>query len=306
MPVSHEAAISGGVPGLPFRYQTELKLLKGRAETEPNLVAENRFVSTIYFQTMHIPLLAGGTCRETEGPPSVVVSRAFAYAYFNRASVIGHRAQPVGLGYSGPAEIVGISGAARESGLDHPPILTAYWCAPVAQPGTYFLLRTHYDPMSMAIRRQLRDLDPMRSAYDFALLEQHFQLQREVGLRLALRVPRGQIVKRFLWQGLVVCLAGCLAGFALAVASTRLLAGLLYGVSPHRLSHALGRHPARHRRREPRAPSTTRGIQAATPSAKPRCGRQTLLAYRPSILEQMEAITHRGRASLSQPIGEEE
>jgi ABC-type antimicrobial peptide transport system permease subunit len=31
---------------------------------------------------------------------------------------------------------------------------------------------------------------------------------------------------------LTVCLAGCLTGFALAIASTRLLAGLLYGVSP--------------------------------------------------------------------------
>src|SRR5882724_8401732 len=49
---------------------------------------------------------------------------------------------------------------------------------------------------------------------------------------LALGALSGQIVKRFLWQGLTVCLAGCLAGFALAVASTRLLAGLLYGVSP--------------------------------------------------------------------------
>ena len=29
-----------------------------------------------------------------------------------------------------------------------------------------------------------------------------------------------------------MCIAGCLAGWALAAASTRLLAGLLYGVSP--------------------------------------------------------------------------
>jgi putative ABC transport system permease protein len=56
--------------------------------------------------------------------------------------------------------------------------------------------------------------------------------QREVGLRLALGALRGQIVTRFLWQGLTVCLVGCFAGFALAVASTRILAGLLYGVSP--------------------------------------------------------------------------
>jgi putative ABC transport system permease protein len=56
--------------------------------------------------------------------------------------------------------------------------------------------------------------------------------QREVGLRLALGALRGQIVKQFLWQGLAVCLVGCVAGFALAAASSRVLAGLLYGVSP--------------------------------------------------------------------------
>jgi len=53
-----------------------------------------------------------------------------------------------------------------------------------------------------------------------------------VGLRLALGALRGQIVKQFLWQGLAVCLLGCVVGFVLAAASTRVLAGLLYDVSP--------------------------------------------------------------------------
>ncbi|HEY2546579.1 MAG TPA: ABC transporter permease [Candidatus Acidoferrum sp.] len=266
------AAISVGVPGVPFQYQTELKLLEGRAATEPKLLAENRFVSASYFQTMRIPLLAGTICRETEGPPSIVVNRAFADAYFSGASVIGHHVQPAGLGYSGPEEIVGISGDARESGLDHPPVPTAYWCAPIAEPGTYFLVRIGNAPMTMAetIRRQLRDIEPMRSVFDLAPLEQHFSdalsenrlrtvllsffaatalslaciglygtlnysvnvRQREVGLRMALGALRGQIVKHFLFQGLAVCIAGCAAGWLLALASARVLAGLLYGVSP--------------------------------------------------------------------------
>jgi putative ABC transport system permease protein len=133
-------------------------------------------------------------------------------------------------------------------------------------------VRTHNAPMTMAetIRRQLRDIEPMRSAYDFAPLEQHFSdalaenrlrtilltffaatalslacigvygtlsynvnvRQREVGLRLALGARRSQIVKQFLWQGFAVCILGCIAGFLLAAASSRVLAGLLYGVSP--------------------------------------------------------------------------
>jgi putative ABC transport system permease protein len=271
-PGVESAAISVGVPGVPFRYQAELKLLEGRAESEPKLIAENRFVSASYFQTMLIPLLAGETCRETEGPPSIVVNRAFADAYFSGTSVIGHHVQPVGLGYSGPGEIVGIAGDARESGLDHPPVPTAYWCAPIAEPGTFFLVRTRNAPMTMAetIRRQLRDIEPMRSAYDFAPLEQRFSdalaenrlrtilltffavtavslaciglygtlsysvtvRRREVGLRLALGARQGQIVKQFLLQGLTVTLLGCAAGWALAAAFARVLSGMLYGVSP--------------------------------------------------------------------------
>jgi putative ABC transport system permease protein len=266
------AAISVGAPGVPFKYQTELQLLEGRAATEPKLIAENRFVSAGYFAAMRIPLLAGEVCRETDGPATLVVNRTFADSYFHGAPVIGHHVQSMNLGYSGPAEIVGISGDAREIGLDRLPVPTVYWCAPVAEPGTFFLVRTRNAPMTMAetIRRQIHDFDPQRSVYDFAPLEQRYSdalaenrlrtillscfsatalllacvglygtlsysvniRRREVGLRLALGALRLQIVQQFLCQALVVCLLGCLAGFALAAASTRLLAGLLYGVSP--------------------------------------------------------------------------
>jgi putative ABC transport system permease protein len=266
------AAISVGVPGQPLKYQTEIKLAEGRAESEPKLMADNRLVSASYFATMKIPVLSGELCRETDGPPTVVVNRAFASAYFHGTSVIGRHVQSLNLGYSGPAEIVGVARDVREIGLDQPPAPTVYWCAPLAEPGTYFLVRTRNAPMTMAetIRKQIRDIEPQRSLYDFAPLEQHFSdalaenrlrtilltffaatalslaciglygtlsynvniRQREVGLRLALGALRGQIVKQFLWQGLAVCILGCLAGFALAAASTRVLAGFLYGVSP--------------------------------------------------------------------------
>ncbi|MGC1415216.1 MAG: ABC transporter permease [Candidatus Acidiferrum sp.] len=266
------AAISVGAPGQPMKYETEIKLIEGRAESEPKIIAENRYVSASYFATLRIPMLSGELCRETDGPPTVVVNRAFADNYFNGAPVIGHHVQALNVGYSGPAEIVGIAGDAREMSLDQVPEPTIYWCAPIAEPGTYFLVRTRNAPMTMAetIRRQIRDIDPQRSVYDFASLEERFSdglaenrlrtilltffavtalslaciglygtlsynvniRQREVGLRLALGALRGQIVQQFLWQGLAVCLVGCAAGFALAAASSRVLAGLLYGVSP--------------------------------------------------------------------------
>jgi putative ABC transport system permease protein len=217
-------------------------------------------------------MLAGEGCRNANEPPTVAVNRAFADAYFGGDAVLGHHVQPAGLGFSGPAEIRGIVGDARESGLDHAPVPTMYWCAPIAEPGTYFLVRTRNAPMTMSetIRRQLRDIEPTRSAYDFLALEGRYSdalaenrmrtilltffaatalslacvglygtlsysvnvRQREVGLRLALGAMRGQIVKQFLWQGLAVCLLGCAAGFGLALVFSRVLVGLLYGVSP--------------------------------------------------------------------------
>jgi putative ABC transport system permease protein len=272
VPGAEAAAISVGVPGASFEYQTELKLTEGRAETLPKIIAENRFVSASYFATMQIPLLAGEICRESDSTTTLVVNRAFANAYFNGSAVIGHHVQASNLGYSGPAEIRGISGDAREAGLDRPPVPTVYWCAPVAEPGTYFLVRTHNAPMTLAetIRRQLHEIEPMRSAFDMNPLEQHFSdalaenrlrtillsffaatalslacvgvygtlsysvnvRQREVGLRLALGALRGQILKQFLLQGLTVCSLGCMAGWALAAIFAHLLSGLLYGVSP--------------------------------------------------------------------------
>jgi putative ABC transport system permease protein len=221
---------------------------------------------------MRIPLLAGEVCRETDGPPTVVVNRAFADAYFPGAPVIGHHVQSMNLGYSGAAEIVGIAGDARETGLDRLPVPTAYWCAPIAEPGTFFLVRTHNAPMNMTetVRKQIHDVDPQRSVYNFAPLEQRFSdalaenrlrtillslfaatalslacvglygtlsytvnlRRREIGLRLALGALEGQIVRQFLLQGLGVSFLGCFAGGCLALAFARVLSGMLYGVSP--------------------------------------------------------------------------
>lgn len=169
-------------------------------------------------------------------------------------------------------EIRGIVGDAREEGINHEPAPTVYWCVAAPLPDPYFLLRTSADPMGLAesVRQRIHDLEPSRSVFDITPLTDHlsdafsenrmrtvlltfFALtalslaciglygtlsysvnvrQREVGLRLALGAVRGQIIKHFLGQGLAVCFIGCIAGWALAVGSTRLLADLLYGVSP--------------------------------------------------------------------------
>jgi ABC-type antimicrobial peptide transport system permease subunit len=55
--------------------------------------------------------------------------------------------------------------------------------------------------------------------------------RREIGLRLALGAVRSRIVRQFVGQGLLVSILGCAAGLGLALAFTRVLTGMLFGVS---------------------------------------------------------------------------
>jgi ABC-type antimicrobial peptide transport system permease subunit len=124
--------------------------------------------------------------------------------------------------------------------------------------------------MAETIRRKLRELEPGRSVYGMAPLEESLNeafarnrlrtvllaffavtaialasvglygtlsysislRRREVGLRLALGAMRAGIVQQFLGRGLLVASLGCVAGLILAAGFTRLLADMLFGVSP--------------------------------------------------------------------------
>jgi putative ABC transport system permease protein len=270
VPGVESAATSMALPGVPFGFQAELTVAEGRAETDPKILAAGRFITSGYFATMQIPLLRGEPCRDG-GPPQVLVNRSFADTYFAGSAAIGHHLQPP-YPSAFPAEIRGIVGDAREQGLNKAPAPVVYWCGADAQPGTFFLIRTHGDPASMGetIRRKIHEIEPYRAVFDVTPLEEHLSdafaenrlrtvllsffaitaislacvglygtlsymvntRRREVGLRLALGALRGQIVKRFLGQGVAVAMLAALVGLALSLACTRLLAGMLYGVSP--------------------------------------------------------------------------
>jgi len=272
VPGVEAAAVSAWLPGIPTDYQAEVKTAEGRAESEPKMMAQARFVSPDYFAALRIPLLAGQMCSDNPGTATAMVNRSFVRAYLPGTDAIGRHLVDPANPYIPPATIAGITGDARETGLDHAPVPTVYWCFGGLQPGTYFVVRTHADPGAMVqtIRRKVYELEPRRSVYDLMPLAGHiseayaenrlrtillacFALtaialaavglygtlsyllllrRREVGLRLALGAVRADIVRQFLGRGLRVCAVGAAAGLALAAASARLLAGMLYGVSP--------------------------------------------------------------------------
>ena len=270
VPGVEAAATSESLPGVPFGFQAELQVAEGRSDTDPKIVTDSHFVSNGYFATLKIPLLRGELCRNA-GPPQVIVNRSFADTYFAGSEPLGRHLRPP-FPSAIPAEIRGIVGDAREQGMDKAPAPTVYFCGTSAQPGTFFLIRTYGDPAAMAetLRRKIHEIEPNRAVFDVTPLEEHLSeasaqsrlrtvllsffattavalacvglygtlsymvnlRRREVGLRLALGAMRGQIVKQFLNQGLVVTALAALAGLGLSIAFTRLLAGMLYGVSP--------------------------------------------------------------------------
>jgi putative ABC transport system permease protein len=273
LPGLESVAAAAGLPGVPSHNDVELQTTEGRdAGMDVKLQASGRLVTRGYFATLRIPLLAGAECGE-ENYRYAMVNRAFAETYFRGQQVLGlHLFIPGNNGGLAPAEIRGIVGNARESGLERAPGPTAYVCGGALQPGTYFLARTRGEPAAMAetIRRKIHEVQPRRSVYDVTPLASHISdaygenrlrtillvffaatavslacvglygtlsylvnvRQREVGLRLALGARRGQIAGQFLGQGLRVVVAGATAGLALAAATTRLLAGMLFGVTP--------------------------------------------------------------------------
>jgi putative ABC transport system permease protein len=270
-PGIENAATVYSLPGVPGEYQIEVKTLEGRAETEPKMLAQGRWVTPGYFATMGIPLVAGEPCRDGGTTATAMVNRSFVNSYFAGSQALGRHLVQTGTIYSGQGEIRGIVGDARETGLDREPPPTVYWCATNIAPGSFFLVRTHGEPKAMAetVRRKLHEFEPRRSAYDLTPLSDHISdayaehrlrtillvffaitavslacvglygtlsylvnlRRREVALRLALGAMRAQVVRQFLGLGVRVAVFGCVAGLLLAAGFARLLSGMLFGVS---------------------------------------------------------------------------
>ncbi len=273
LPGVQTAASSLTLPGVPFKYPMELASPDSALTPEQKITAENRYVSEGYFSTMRIPILAGAPCDGHSDETGVVVNRSFVSAYFDRTSPIGHHlaVNPNTFGVR-PSTILGVAADARESGLNHEPVPTVYWCGPAIDPGRFYLVRTAGDPGSVAsaVREQMRLVEPARAVYDLAPLPAHLSeafaevhlrtllltlfaavalalacvglygsmsylvttRRREIGLRMALGAPRSHVGLRFIAQGVGVASAGVVAGLCLAAWSARFISGMLYNVGP--------------------------------------------------------------------------
>jgi predicted permease len=238
----------------------------GRAPMRWNAVGSG------YFRTLGVPILLGRDLEDTDAagaPRVVVVNDTFAKRYLPNTNPLGHR---VGLGNEfaivGVAANSRYTGV-RES--DRPMAYFHYKQVPPIG-GMHFDVRAGSDPAALLphVRRIVQEVDPdipllqpMTQMQQFGAtfsderLFSHlatffglvaallvatglygtlaYRVSRrtpEIGVRMALGAHRRQVLWMVLRESLAVAAAGVLVGVPLAVAGSRLLGTMLFGVTP--------------------------------------------------------------------------
>lgn len=206
---------------------------------------------------------------EPQAAPAVIINETMARLYWPNEDPVGRRMRII---FSPWLTIVGVVGDVRHTGLNTPPNPEMYLSQLQEPQGAMAVMaRTSGDPLQLAAaaREQVKTMDKdlpvtvttMDQLYANSLAGQRFntsllgvfaavalllamigvfgvinysvaQRTHEIGIRLALGAQRLDVFKLVVGQGLLLALIGVILGTAGAVALTRLLAGMLYGVSP--------------------------------------------------------------------------
>jgi putative ABC transport system permease protein len=231
-----------------------------------------RPVSPDYFRTTGTPVRRGRSLDDRDranAPGVVLVNESFARRYFPDRDAVGRTVSFWGRSREivGVVKDVRFKGPGRES---EPAVYPSLFQVPVSD--VFLLVRTAAGPGAVipSLRAAVRAVEPdvaifeIRTADELlseSLHSSRFETTllslfgaaalllaalglygllaysvtrrtREIGIRLALGAPRSDLAGMIVREGLARCLAGLVVGAVAALASTRLLASLLYGVRP--------------------------------------------------------------------------
>ena len=225
-----------------------------------------------FLTALRIPVTTGRDfdARDNAAAPSVVIiSHELARRHFAHVDPIGHQLQISGVtrtivGVAGDATYEGV-GASLE-----PVVYVPFAQSPF--PGVWLAIRTATAPNALVapLREAYRRVDPdlatrapqpLEDLVSESIVRPRFQAwllstfgglalilasigiygvvafgvtqrRSELGIRLALGAPKHSVVSTVLRDGMGPVLLGLLVGLALAYAGSRVLAGLLYGITP--------------------------------------------------------------------------
>jgi predicted permease len=233
------------------------------------LQVDQRTATVDYFKTMRIPVVTGRSFTDADLPLNaqqvVVIDEKFARRFWPAGDAVGKH---VWFDPKRQLTIVGVVGTVKQYGLDVDGRLVVY--RPTVWTG-YQVARTSTDPATVArdMVRKIREMDSSMTVFDvqtmsdrmsaslarqrfstlmltafaaFALLlavvgvygvMSHLVAQgsHDIGVRMALGAERRNILLMILRQGAELTVAGSILGLIGAVALTRVMASLLFGVS---------------------------------------------------------------------------
>ena len=239
-------------------------------EPGQELQVDERDATTKYFSTMRIPLITGRVFDDADLPqnadPVAIIDKSFADRFWPRGNAIGKHVW-FGRDATKPLTIVGVVGTVKQYGLDVAGRPVVY--LPSAH-SAYQVARTSGDPATVAgaMMRKMHELDPSLPVFDVrtmadrmsdSMARQRFsttmlgafagfalllavvgvygvisnlvaQGSHDIGVRMALGAERRGILLMVLRQGMELTIVGVVAGLVGAVALTRVMASLLFGV----------------------------------------------------------------------------
>ena len=235
------------------------------------LQVDIRGASPDYFRTMEIPVIKGRafTLDDTapDAQPVTIVDEPFARRFWPNGDVIG---KTLWFDPKRRMTIVGVVGMVKQNGLDVDGRIVTYMPMGSVG-GYQVARTASSEPASVAaaIARAIQSVDPTIPVYDVrtmtdrmyeSMARQRFstlmlgafagfalllavigvygvlahlvaQGRHEIGVRMALGAPRGRILAMVVRQGLELTAAGVVLGLLGALALTRVMATLLFGIS---------------------------------------------------------------------------
>ncbi|MGD8328801.1 MAG: ADOP family duplicated permease [Acidobacteriota bacterium] len=159
----------------------------GTGEVEPEVNV--RTVSTRYFDTLGVPLLAGrgfAPSDNRDAPTVLLVNETLAQRYFPERGPLGRRIAFSWFRDGQPLEIVGVVGDEHFAGPDQPVTPVAYFPYSQTPEGEFRLVvRSAVPPLSLgpSIRAAAAELDPAMPVYEVATMNEIAASDSAVALR---------------------------------------------------------------------------------------------------------------------------